>query len=266
MSLRQTIEAYCLKKLGRRPDLDNPRGYNDKIQWLKLFDQRPEHVAACDKVAVRDMVSEAAGGEFLIPALDWPPASFPVIAKASHDSGGNAVLRSERDIPRARAMLESRMSKAYGAEKGEWAYQFIRPAIVVEKLLPDHTDYKFHCSEGRVCWVQVIWNRASGFPSEAIFTPGGEITDLHMDEKMRHVPDPAIYPGDEAWASLTDLALKLAVGWRYVRVDLYWSGDRPWFGELTFWPRAGCYGSKDEPKFGELMEIDMSYRFRPIVN
>ncbi len=266
MSLEQTINVYCLKTLRRLPDLKSPTGYNDKIQWLKLFDQRREHITACDKIAVRRMVADTVGDEFLIPSVEWPPTEFPVIAKTSHDSGGNAVIRSEIDIPVAREVLEKRLTKSYGVKKGEWAYQFVKPAILVERLLSQATDYKFHCVHGRVAWVQIIWDRVSGYPNEAIFAPDGRLLNMHMDEKMRYCLDQSVYPGVKAWAAMTDLAVKLSAPWRYVRVDLYWSDARAWFGELTFWPRAGCYKSADEPRFGEMMKIDMSYRLPAIVS
>jgi hypothetical protein len=116
---------------------------------------------------------------------------------------------------------------------------------------------------GKPAWVQVIWDRASGRPREAIFMPDGSLTDLHMDDKMIHAPTG--HPGRKAWAALTALAETLAEGWRYVRVDLYWSGGKALFGELTFWPRAGCYGSKDEPIFGELLAIDLAEKREPVV-
>ena len=150
----------------------------------------------------------------------------------------------------------------YGLNTGEWYYQFIEPRIIAEKFLLDNTDYKFHCVHGKVKWVQVIWDRPSA--REAIFTPDGRITDLHMDEKMWHTPEGGKYPGDSAWQEMTDLAQLLSPPWRYVRVDLYY-WKQPWFGELTFHPRAGCYKSRDEKTFGEMLDIDLTRKFEPVV-
>lgn len=267
MALRETIQALCLKQLGRLPDLDDPRGYNDKIQWLKLHDQRQEQIAACDKIAVRRMVAEAAGSDVLIERQPWPPVSFPCVAKASHDSGSASVVRSDLEAVFAEAKLKKRLARPYGLDKGEWAYAFITPRVIVERALPGEiVDFKFHCVHGAVRWVQVIWARASGKPREAIHYPDGALSDLHMDEKMVSDPMHAPFPGPEAWAALSDLAERLSAPWRYVRVDLYWSEGKPWFGELTFWPRAGCYRSVDEHEFGRMLDIDMSERFQPIVH
>lgn len=264
MALREVIERLCVKQLGRLPDLKRPKGYNDKIQWLKLHDQRRDQIIACDKWGVRDWVAERAGKDVLIPARLGVCSDFlPAYVKCTHDSGSARLARNGVELRAAQTFAESRLGKPYGVDKGEWAYEFVRARIMTEEALAANTDYKFHCVHGRVAWVQVIWDRGVQ-TKEAIFSPDGAVTGLHMDEKMIHCPDQSQNPGGMAWRELTTLAESLARGWRYVRVDLYWTG-RPWFGELTFWPRAGCYRSADEPNFGEMLDIDLTERRQPVV-
>lgn len=265
--LTEAVKAISRSKLGRGPDLENPSGYNDKIAWLKLHDQRPEQITACDKWAVRDMVEAAVGPEVLIPATRvYPPRRLPCVVKATHDSGSSSLVRSEADMPAADQRLRTCLGRTYGVNTGEWAYRFVTPKVIVERLMSEKpVDYKFHCSDGRVLWVQVIWNRHTGKASEAILLPDGSVTALHMDEKMTHNASPTNYPGDRAWSALSALARRLSEGWRYVRVDLYWFHGSPYFGELTFWPRAGCYRSNDEPVFGDMLDIDLTTKLPPIV-
>lgn len=264
--LRDTVHAVCLDRLGRAPNLESPQGYNDLIQWLKIHDQRPEHIVACDKWAVRGWVKERAGEDVLIPATLGRTKRFPAIAKCTHDSGSAKRVLSQAQAEQVWTSLERRLARPYGIEKGEWAYQFVAPQIIAEDLLPgDVVDFKFHCSHDRVRWVQIIRDRKSGQPKETILYPHGAATGLHMDHKMVHAPTAPVYPGDDAWSKLSGLALKLCAGWRYVRVDLYWSGGKALFGELTFWPLAGCYRTQDEPEFGRMLDLDLSYRFEPVV-
>lgn len=263
MKLRETITELCLKRLGREPNLDNPTGFNDLIQWLKIHDQRKEHIAACDKWAVRKMVPTASR----VPArLGVKPVNLPVVMKCTHDCGSVQMLNKLGELPDAMAGLRDCLARPYGVEKGEWAYQFVKPRVITETLLePGITDYKFHCSHGKVRWVQVISERGhEDGAKETILSPAGAVMGLHMDQNMRPSSEPA-YPGDEAWKKLTALARKLAKPWRYVRVDLYWSRDKAWFGELTFWPLAGCYLTDDEPAFGKMLDLDLTERFDPIV-
>lgn len=262
--LLETINDLCRNRLGREPDLENPTGFNDLIQWLKIHDQREEHITACDKWAVRKNVRQKA--DCLVPArlgvtLKW----MPCVMKCTHDCGSVQIINSAAELEGAQAAIRDCLARPYGVEKGEFAYGFIKPRVITEKLLERNiTDYKFHCSHGQIRWVQVIRDRATG-TKETILDPAGKVLPLHMDQNMAHVPDADAYPGGEAWAGLTELARKLADGWRYVRVDLYWSRSKAWFGELTFWPLAGCYLTDDEPEFGEMLKLDLSYKLEPIV-
>jgi hypothetical protein len=263
VTLRETVDALCLERIGREPNLDNPKGFNDLIQWLKIHDQRREHIRACDKWAVRDTIPKAN----LVPArLGFSRKWKPRVVKCTHDCGSVRIVETAREQVEAIVSTKDALAKPYGVEKGEWAYQFVKPRVMTEMLLERGiTDYKFHCSHGRIRWVQVIAERYSEEgPRETILSPDGKHLPLHMDQNMRHVPEGG-YPGDMAWKELTALAEKLAKPWRYVRVDLYWSRNQAWFGELTFWPLAGCYLTDDEPVFGRMLELDLSQRMEPIV-
>lgn len=253
MSLTDTINNLCMRQLGRLPNLDNPIGYNDKIQWLKLNDQKPEQIRACDKLGVRTIVPR----EYLIPLAQ--EGEYPQVVKCNHDSGGTRLARNEQERAEAINFLTPRLRQPYGIDKGEWAYQFIKPAeLFAERFVPwASVDYKMHCVHGRVAWIQVIWNRGRGTTTEAILTPDAKPTGLHMDEKMRSANHCPFTPD---WQALTELAEKLSQPYRYVRVDLYYGDAQPWFGELTFWPRAGCYKSADESVFGYLLAIDMQVK------
>lgn len=255
--MRAVIDALCLKRIGRKPNLERPKGYNDKIQWLKLHDQRKEHITACDKWAVRETVPS----HNLIPARLGVVYNFlPAVLKCTHDSGGTRACYTLHQMAEAREVLHSRLQRPYGVAKGEWAYQFVPPRLMTERLLEENiTDYKFHCVNGQVRWVQVISDRAKG-ATETILSPEGRPTWRHLDHNMRHAPDAKVFPGDVAWSELTALAERLAQGWKYIRVDLYWSADRAWFGELTFWPLSGCYRTKDEQYFGELLDFSLTKR------
>lgn len=259
--MRDEIDSLCQRYLGRLPDLEAPKGYNDKIQWLKLHDQRKEQITACDKWAVRQMVPPV----LLIPAELGVSRQWPLrVLKCTHDSGSVRMVKSEAEEQSALALFGPRLARQYGVGKGEWAYRHIAPQVMTEKALGRNvTDYKFHCVHGQVRWAQVIADRANK-PRETILDPQGNVMALHMDEKMIHAPDAAAYPGPIAWRALRNVAEALARPWRYVRVDLYWHEGRVFFGELTFWPRAGCYRSNDEPVFGEMLDIDLTVRLDPV--
>lgn len=257
------INALYLTKFGRLPNLENPKSYNDIIQWLKLHDQKACQVWACDKLSARQMAPEWARIPMLSAGNHLPNLDYPYVVKTTHDSGTSFVVKDKIDLLAAKPKIKQSMARQYGIGKGEWAYRYITPMIIAEEYVPEaSTDYKFHISGGIVRWVQVIWDRGK-HTKEAIFSDDGKVMAMHMDDKMVHTPDQGKYPGDAAWEQLTKLALQLAEPYRYVRADLYWAG-KPLFGELTFWPRAGCYKSKDQQLFGKMLEMDLSYKLEPI--
>lgn len=252
------------------PDLENPRGYNDRIQWLKLFDQMPEQVICCDKYAARDFVSAIVGSKYLLEcyqvAGSFEELNFraPCIAKVTHDSGGIAKVFGPEDWEAARRKLAPRLGKLYGIEKGEWSYGRIKPRCMTEQLMPEPiVDYKFHCSAGRILWVQIISERKKGQKSlECITDERAAFLPLHFDDEMRYSGVQPTIP--YTWDEMCEVSRKLSERFRYVRVDLYSSEGRVYFGELTFWPKAGCYKTKDEPAFGAMLDIDMSFRREPL--
>jgi len=254
MGVKEESVNWYRKKLKSEPDLENPVSYNDKIQWLKINDQDPDHVTCCDKILVKDYVSKIVGPELIIPNT----TGYPAVWKANHGSGGIQFVNSKEDEAQAYKNLEPILKKTYGKNKGEWAYRLIKPAIIKEKRIDnDDVDYKFHCCNGEVKWLQMIWDRYSGKTKESNIDPDGNPMTWWFDEKMQHV-EVGPHCGLEKFFEMKKIAEKLSERWKYVRVDLYYGEGKPWFGELTFWPKAGCYKTPDQVKFGQLLDFDIT--------
>ena len=268
----------CHKKaLGSYPSIVAPKSFNECIAWLMLFDQRPELPACMDKYAVRRIVEEQIGAEHLtelygcydsfdaIP-FDQLPRSF--VIKATHDSGSVFLIRDKEKLQRRKIKksINKSLARIYGARKGEWAYKHIVPRIIIEEYLGDTSeppppDYKFHCADGRVRWLQYIFDRGTN-TKEATYSREFESLDLHLVGDFAFTPNPVERPAN--WTRLVEVAERLARGFKYVRVDLYDINGRVVFGELTFFPRAGCYITDDNVKFGGLLDIDTSTALPPV--
>ena len=54
---------------GKKLNLKNPQTFNEKLQWLKLYDRRPEYTDMVDKHAVKTYVANSIGAEYVIPTL-----------------------------------------------------------------------------------------------------------------------------------------------------------------------------------------------------
>ena len=165
--MRDHYELYAIchrlfwNELHDFPDLVNPRDFNDRIQWLKLFDQTDEHLRCSDKIRVRDYVRERVGDEHLtqiyqvagnFEALDFDALPRGFVIKANNDSGTVIIVRdkSKLDKNAANRRIQAALTSVYGWENGEWAYAFIRPKVFVEELLnaaagKPPADFRFHC-------------------------------------------------------------------------------------------------------------------------
>lgn len=264
----------CWRELGDLPNLVDPRDFNDRIQWLKLFDQAEDHVRCSDKIRVRDYVRERVGEQHLTQLyetcntfdqidFDQLPKSF--VIKTNHDSGGVVVVRDKAKFDRkaARNLIERNLRTVYGWNNGEWAYAFVEPKILVEELIGAHLpapppDFKFHCAGGKIQWLQYIYDRKQG-TKEVIVSSEGLSMGCHFDHNMFSTSN---FTKPPQWKDLCCIAEALAEGWKYVRVDLYLDDNRIIAGELTFFPLFGCYKSEGQKVLGQLLNFDRT-TFKP---
>ena len=263
MAMAERVSAYHQRRTGVRPNLTDPKTYNDKVQWLKVYDQDPLQIVCCDKIAVRGHVESILGPDVLVPLAEQH--DYPHVMKCNHNSGGAMRIENEAHALRVKPAFDKQLATPYGAHKGEWAYQFVTPQIMREKIIRSPTDYKAHCVDGQIAWWQIITARASGRPVSTILDPAGNVLKLQLDHDMFFGTNGSVFPGARAWSRLTEAAETLAQGWKYVRVDLYWSDGQVYFGELTFWPKSGCYMTKDIRRFGDMMPFDTTTKKPAVV-
>lgn len=261
MTIKSEAIGWYFKKLKKYPDIDNPKTWNEKIQWLKLYDQDRLQIQLCDKKLVKDYVSQLIGKEYVIPSTE----NYPAVWKTNHGSGHVKFVNSKEDEIYAEKKLTQKLKTPFATWNGEWAYRFIDPCIIKEKRLEDNTDYKFHCVNGQVKFMQLLWDRGKRTTKECIFDANGNPTDLHLYPAIEHVKR-NLPCSKENFVLLKKLSEKLSQNWKYVRVDLYYSNDQPWFGELTFWPGAGVYPeNKDSLTFGNLLDFDLTTKKPPVI-
>ncbi len=241
-----------------------PKGYNETIKWLMVNDQMPEQVICSDKYLCRSYVANRVGTGYLREVfqvsksidkfvLNKLPKKFAL--KTNHDSGSVFLVEELANWRRIKRRIRRKMKMTYGLDKGEWAYSHILPLVFAEELMDGPViDYKFHCCDGEICWVQIIWNRKESAPNEANVDEEYCSLNLHLDQNFTHSNIPPIPP--TSWPKMREIAKGLSRGFKYVRVDLYEYRETPSFGEMTFWPLAGKYATDDEPEFGKLLKVN----------
>ena len=234
------IRLTYLWRHQRLPDLATPLRFTEHVQWRKLHDRDPRMPAMADKVAVKAIVADRLGPEWVVPLL-WagealpqtPDWRQPAILKARHGCNQNRVMigRNACWITAARASGRW-MRTSYGAWLDEWLYAqiprglLVEPFIGVGRQLP--VDYKIYVFGGQATHVQVHLDRGTDHRWVVHDTDWRAVAGGLSD-----IPRPS------ALSAMLAAAEALAHGFDFVRVDFYQPGTQPVFGEMTFYPGSG---------------------------
>ena len=253
--------------MGRELDLENPKLYTEKLQWLKLYDHRPEYTTMVDKYMVKQYVAERIGEEYVIPLLgvwdnveDIDFASLPekFVLKTTHDSGGLVICKdkSKLDIEAAKKKLQYFRNRKYYDYNREWPYKDINPRIIAEKYMEDSTykelrDYKFFTFGGEPKVLYIAQGRGRGEPTVAdFFDMDFNHLPFTIDHDMADVPPKK----PQQFELMKQLAANLSKGTPQLRVDFYEVDGRVYFGEMTFFHCSGMapfHPEEWDRKFGD---------------
>ncbi len=235
--------------LRRKLDLSNPKTYNEKLQWMKLYDHNPLYITLVDKAAVKPYVENIIGKKYIIPTLGiWDTAeeidfdTLPnrFVLKCTHDSGGLIICKekSKLDIRAAKDKLSQALRHNYFYWGREWPYKNLVPRIIAEEYIGGEripVDYKLYCFDGKVESVMLCLDRDKGYPKFVYFD-----TKWNRQYYMRKETD--IVSGLEKPKNLEEMieiAEKLSRGLPCVRVDLYNIDGKIYFGEITIFNQDG---------------------------
>lgn len=245
-------------RMGYKPDLKNPKTYNEKLQWLKIHDHNPEYTRMVDKYESKKYVADIIGEEYIIPTIgvwdgfdDIDFSSLPdkFVLKCTHDSGGLSICRDKNsfDIEKAKKKIERSLKRNYYWANREWPYKNVKPRIIAEEYMEDEnateevrglTDYKFFCFNGRPEFLYVSRGLENHSTAKISFY------DLEGKEMYFHRNDYAqigeiTLPDnfDEMIEKATVIAEKVSCP--FVRVDLYSIKGSIYFSEITFFPCSG---------------------------
>lgn len=254
MSDERYLKLMFRDRMGYWFDLKNPKTFNEKLQWLKLYNRKPEYTAMVDKYEAKKYVAEKLGEEYIIPTLgvwdkfediDFDALPEQFVLKCTHDSGGLIICRdkSKLDKEKARERIEKSLSSNYFWHGREWPYKNVKPRIIAEQYMVDESgydlkDYKFFCFDGEVKLCMIERDRAKGRNGHAV-----DFFDRHFEHQNITVDGyPNASQGYEKpsnYDELIGIAEKLAKNIPHIRVDLYNINGRCYFGELTFFQASG---------------------------
>ena len=257
--------------MGKRLNLKNPRTFNEKMQWLKLYDRNPMYTALVDKYEVRSYIEEKMGKKYLIPLLgvydkfddiDFEKLPNQFVIKCTHDSGGVVVCKDKKmlNIDFAREKINYSLKTNYFYSCREWPYKNVKPRIIIEKYMKDSKsdeliDYKVMCFNGKPSIIFTCTER---------FTESG-LKVTFFDINWNKLPFERHYPNSKKSIDkpknldkMLQFSKKLSTNIPFVRVDFYEINDELFFGELTFYPGSGFEEftpSKWDYKLGDMLDI-----------
>ncbi len=234
--------------------LDCPRTFNEKLQWLKLYNRRPEYTIMVDKYRVREYIAEKMGEEYLIPLLgvwndpddiDFEALPNEFVLKCNHNSGlGMCICRDKAklNVRKVKAALRKGLKQDYFLTGREWPYKNVPRKIIAEQFMIDAEvndlrDYKFFCFDGVVDCVMVCYDRGSGDTKFYFFDRDWHL--LRYNKRGKEAPSDFTVPKPANMGEMVDIAAKLSHGLPYARIDLYSVAGKTYFGEITFFPDSG---------------------------
>lgn len=263
---------------GFKLNLRNPKTFNEKLQWKKFFDKNPIYTLCSDKHLVREYVEKKIGKEYLIPLLyvtedpeviPFEKIKYPCVIKPNHGCSRNIFVYDKKDIDSKKIINECKnwLRENYYYYGKEWQYKNIKPKIVIEKLLLDDknnipNDYKFHCFDGKVEFIQVDSDRFGDHKRTMFGTNWSKMPFIYSpvikSTRLPELKEDLAISKPILLKQMLEIAGILSSNFDYVRVDLYTLNQKIYFGELTFTSGSGfipLLPNKYDLVYGEKLKL-----------
>lgn len=253
----------------KKLSFENPSTYNEKLQWLKLYDRKPDYTKMVDKYEVRKYIEDKIGEEYLIPILgvydsfddiDFDELPDQFVLKPNHTSGNVYICKDKFkiDYVKLKKEVDEWLQREYYWIHREWPYKNIKPKIICEKFMVDESgfelkDYKYFCFNGDPKAMFIATDRGIDTRFDFYDMQFNHLPFMqHYKNGTKKINKPAGF--DEMFT----LAKLLSHGIPHVRVDFYDINGKIYFGELTFYHFSGFV--KFEPHkydkiFGDWLEL-----------
>lgn len=271
LSDKTKIKLEYKKEIKKKLDLNNPQLFNEKIQWLKLYDHNELYTTMVDKNDAKEYVGNIIGKEYIIPTLglydrfddiDFEKLPDKFVIKCTHDSGSVIVCKDKNNfnIEDARKKINKMMKRNYYLQHREWPYKNVKHRIIIEKFIVEENellkDYKFFCFNGEP-YIMYISEGLENHETArmSFFDMNFNLTDCkRADYKLLdYMPKKPVN-----FDKMKEFSKILSKNIPHVRVDFYEIGNKLYFGELTFYTCCGCIPFEDEKwniELGKKLEL-----------
>ena len=266
MSDKYYLSVLWKKSMGYKLDWKNPKTFNEKLQWLKLYDRNPLYTTLVDKYRVKQWVIDKIGEKHVIPTLgvynsvedidlDTLPNEF--VLKCNHDSRSTVICRDKStfNFETAKNKLSTRLRHDFYMDAREWPYKNVKRCIIAEKYLKDARaedlpDYKLFAFDGEVkaLFVATERNNTAVETCFDFFDTGFN----HIDVTNGHPNASSLPDKPKCFEEMIKMAETLSQGIPQVRCDFYEVNGEVYFGEMTFYHWSGLM-KFSPPSFDDLM-------------
>ncbi len=267
-------EKYLKKKFkltfGYELNLDNPQTFNEKLQWLKLYDRKPEYTMMVDKYLVRKYIADKIGEQYLIPLLgvwddpddiDFNQLPNQFVIKCNHNSGEGMCIckdKSKLDIVKVKAKLRKSLKRNYYFGGREWPYKDVPRKIIAEKYMGGNLDdYKLLCFNGKPQIVEIHKNRFTDNYTQTFYNIEWKQTDITQGKSFE-----GTISQPETFDLMVEFSSLLSKNIYHLRVDWYEIDHKLYFGELTFYDGSGFLPFDEfqyDLKLGQMLELPQNH-------
>jgi hypothetical protein len=253
-------------KFGIKLNWENPKTFNEKMNWLKLYDRKAEYTTYVDKYKVREFIAKTIGEEYFIPLLgvsnnpdeiDFDNLPNQFVLKCNHDSGGLCICKDKSifDIEVAKIKIRNSLNYNFYKKRREWPYKNVPRKIIAERYMVDESgyelkDYKVMVFNGKARYIRVYFNRSK---NTGLNINWYDLNWNFCDIRMAEPPDRSVrHQKPECLNKMIQLSEIIAKDIPFARVDWYIINNKLYFGEITLYPDSG-FGEFEPKKYDYIL-------------
>lgn len=264
------LQIYYFAQFKKFINFKNPRTYNEKLNWLKVYDRNPEYSKMVDKYEAKKYVASIIGEDYIIPTLgiwdkfediDFDNLPNQFVLKCTHDSEGLVIVKdkSKFDIIEAKKKIEKAMKYNFFYIGREYPYKNVKPRIIAEQYMEDNKyhelrDYKFFCFDGDPKAMFIATDRAKGKTKFDFY----DIDFNHLNIVQHYPNSSEKIEKPKNFNKMIELSKKISTGLKHVRIDFYEVNGKLYFGEITFYHFSGLQPFNDvkwDIEFGNMINL-----------
>jgi len=270
-------------------NLDNPKTFTEKIQWLKFYDCTEQKTACADKINLRTICKEKIGKNLCpkilkiynsINEIEYDELPDRFVLKCNHGCKWNIICEDkskfnfDEAIEKIKIWYNSDFSNSW--DNNEYQYKNIVPKIFLEEYLDIKCEYKVWCFNSKAKLCQLVfadeyphientpkeWNELSTIVDDKF-----NLTNIRFDYHL------AIRPYNineyinkhyknyyfKRYDNYLKYSQKLSEEFKFVRVDWYRTKtNKMYLSELTFTPSSGIMNFEDNNMdycLGEMLDL-----------